>query len=144
FQNTTDGSGGVIDTSGNGHNGTLSGLTVASNIVPPLSPNTLYGLSISDPANPAGEFTVSLSALHGAVTQSLITGTLTEINSALAAGVTYTPDFTGPSSDTLTMTVTDGEGHGAVTNFVFNVGQAGPVVLTGTAGNDVIIATAYD
>jgi VCBS repeat-containing protein len=148
FENTSNGAGGVIDSSGNNHDGTLSGLTVASNIatgeIPQLNDRTLYGLSISDPDNPNDQFTVTATALHGTVLPNAGTGTLTEVNEALAAGVTYTPDNTAPSNDTVTLTVTDSQGHEDAMHFVFNVTGTGPITLDGTSGKDVIFATGYD
>jgi Ca2+-binding RTX toxin-like protein len=147
FENTSSGTSGVIDSSGNGHHGTLSGLTVASNIIandiPQLVDRTLYGLSISDSGDPDDEFTVTASALHGTVLPNAGTGTLTEVNRALAAGVTYTPDNTGPSNDTVTMTVTDSQGRSGIMHFIFNVTGEGNVTLEGTAGKDTIFGTGF-
>ncbi len=67
------------------------------------------------------------------------TGSLTDINNALAAGVTYTPDSGSPPvNDYVSLSVDDG--HGADTlNFVFN--QSGnPGALQGTEGKDLIYA----
>jgi Ca2+-binding RTX toxin-like protein len=46
----------------------------------------------------------------------------------------------------VTVTVTDGHGSTDSVSFIFNVAeppQGSPVVLTGTAGNDVFFATGY-
>jgi hypothetical protein len=148
FENTSDGSGGVVDNSGRNHDGTLSGLTTASNIidddVPWLSGRTLYGVSISDVGNPDDQFTVTATAQHGTVTPNGGTATLDQINDALAAGLIYTPDGSNPSTDIATLTVADSKGHSDTTHFVFNVTEMNSVSLTGTTGKDVIFATGYN
>ena len=67
------------------------------------------------------------------------TGSLTDINNALAAGVTYTPNSGSPPvNDYVSLSVDDGHGA-AIVNFVFNQsGTAG--ALQGTGGKDLIYA----
>ncbi len=68
-----------------------------------------------------------------------VTGSLFDINNALADGVTYTPNSpTPPTNDHISLTVDDGSGTDTL-NVVFNQsGTAG--TLEGTAGKDVIYA----
>jgi hypothetical protein len=114
------------------------------------------GLDVTDvdSAAAAGLFTVtatteasgssaSFATSHGR--SSTDTGSLSAINTDLAAGVTYHPGPNAPQTDKVTVTVTDSFGDHDIVNFIFhqaNQPQA-PVVLTGTAGKDVIFGTGY-
>jgi large repetitive protein len=106
----------------------------------------ITGLSVSDAlASPGDNFAISAfteEAFAGStVTPSTGSGTLAAINAALA-NVTYTPGATLPSSDMVTLTVTDNKsGFSDTVNFVFNEAGASPATLFGTPGKDVIFAT---
>jgi Ca2+-binding RTX toxin-like protein len=108
---------------------------------------TIHGLSVSDADAGANEpFMMTATAASGS---SVIleggTDTLAHVNSALEAGVAYMPTTT-PATDNVTVTVTDSHGAADSVNFIFNMAeppQNSPVVLTGTAGNDVFFATGY-
>ena len=66
---------------------------------------------------------------------------LTDINSVLTAGPTYHPGAVPPSTDKVTLTVTDGFGATDTVNFVFNQAGQGRIRLAGHSGKDVIFAT---
>ena len=68
-------------------------------------------------------------------------GSLADLDTALNNGVTYNPGTTPPSTDKVTLTVTDDHGATDTVNFVFNQAGEGAVTLTGTAGKDVIFGS---
>ena len=64
------------------------------------------------------------------------------INSILATGVTYHPGDAPPSTDMVTLTVKDNFAATDTQNFVFAQAGSGPnIMLQGTSGKDVILAT---
>ena len=117
----------------------------------------LSGLSVSDIDAGDDPLTVTVIAEHGfmapadpGVTDTdasayalSFSGLLTDINSALAQGVIYTPDGTS-ITDKVTLTVDDGFGGIDVTNFIFAQAATGSVTLTGTPEKDVIYGTGYN
>jgi large repetitive protein len=102
----------------------------------------------SDPAASTETFTITettgAASSGTSVSPSTGSGSLTAIDSELGTGVTYSPGSTPPSTDKVTLSITDGFGATDMVNFVFNVASSTstPATLTGTPGNDVIIATA--
>ena len=107
---------------------------------------TILGLHVfnSDPAASTETFTfgATTGAAGSSVTLSTSSGLLTDINNVLTAGPTYHPGAVPPSTDKVTLSVTDGFGAADTVNFVFNQAGTGPnVVLQGTSGKDVIFAT---
>ena len=110
---------------------------------------TITGLQVSDSDATASTETFTMTATTGAATSgttvspSTGSGLLTAINTELGTGVTYNPGTTPPSTDKVTLTVTDGFGATDTVNFVFNLASSPttPVTLTGTSGKDVIFAT---
>jgi VCBS repeat-containing protein len=132
FEDVSDGAGGVIDSSGNGHHGTLSTLTTASVAVDSalvsedralvFSSANHNGISVSD--IDSNNLSITLAVAHGMVTlhslaglsvtsgsdgsQSVtISGLVSALNLALE-GLIYQPDpdYNGP--DALVVTVSDG------------------------------------
>ena len=75
------------------------------------------------------------------MTSSTGSGSLADVDTALNNGVTYNPGTTPPSTDKVTLTVTDNHGVTDTVNFVFNEAGEGPATLTGTAGKDVIFGS---
>ncbi len=74
---------------------------------------TITGISLSDPDTSSGQLSVALSASHGTLNVSSLTGNLTSINAALAS-IVYTPDLDYNGSDTIIITAIDtGAGGGA-------------------------------
>ena len=109
---------------------------------------TVSGVQVTDSDAFASTGTFSLTATTGAaasgtsITPSTSSGSLTSINSVFAAGVTYHPGVTPPSTDMLTLTVKDSFGAADTENFVFAQTGSGPnITLQGTSGKDVILAT---
>jgi hypothetical protein len=108
--------------------------------------SSVFDLSVSDADN--DQLTLSASATGGTVTPNVLGPTSADgINDALSSlngtGLTYTPDSSSVSSDTVTLTVTDPNEGSDQINFVFNVFGTGPITLNGTAGNDLVFATGY-
>jgi VCBS repeat-containing protein len=100
---------------------------------------TISGLSISDPDS--DHFTIDTTTNHGHVSLADETYDLAAINSALQSGVNYTPH--GHSSvGKVALTVTDDHNATDTVNFIFRQNDFGPVTLTGTAQNDVLIGGA--
>jgi VCBS repeat-containing protein len=100
---------------------------------------TLSGLSISDPDS--DHFTIDTTTNHGHVSLADETYDLAAINSALQSGVNYTP-YGHSSVGKVTLTVTDDHNATDTVNFIFRQNDSGPVVLAGTAQNDVLIGGA--
>jgi hypothetical protein len=87
--------------------------------------------------------TTAAAASGTSITPSTSSGSLTNINSVFATGVTYHPGATPPSTDMVTLTVKDNFGAADTENFVFAQTVSGPnITLQGTSGKDVILATA--
>ena len=133
FEQVSDGAGGVIDSSGNSHHGTLSAYTVEDNIVQvqrvtaaedkPLVFSVANDNAIKLSDTDGGDLTLSLSVAHGVLTLSsmtgltveggangsssvTVTGTVAALNAALD-GLTYVaPDHDG--GDLLAISVDDG------------------------------------
>src|SRR4051812_15086996 len=109
---------------------------------------TVLGLQVTDSDALASSQTFSLTETTGAaasgssVTPPTSTGSLTNINSILATGVTYHPGLTPSSNDMVTLTVKDNFGALDTVNLVFDPSGSVPnVTLQGTSGKDVIFAT---
>ena len=125
-----------------------SGLTVTQN----GATTTITGLQVSDSDAAASTETFTITATTGAassgtgVSPSTGSGLLTAINTELGTGITYNPGTTPPSTDNVTLSVTDGFGATDTVNFVFNLASnpSTPVTLTGTPGKDVIFATGFN
>ncbi|MBV8926270.1 MAG: hypothetical protein JOZ74_12965, partial [Bradyrhizobium sp.] len=107
----------------------------------------INGLLIDDADSAAASFTVT--ATTGDSDESTVTlssgsnsasGSLAQVDSALSS-MTYDPGSNPPSSDKVTLTVSDNLGFSATENFIFNVNGSGPVSLSGASGNNVIFAT---
>ncbi len=107
-----------------------------------MGATTLSGLTLSDP-DAADAFTLTATADHGTVVLSAASGSLSDLNTALADGIVYTPDANPPVTDKVALTVTDQVGAADTVNFIFNVSGTGPVTLEGTSQKDVFFATAY-
>jgi large repetitive protein len=106
-------------------------------------------VQVTDPDSFASTGTFSLAATTAAaasgtsVTPTTSSGSLTSANNVLATGVTYHPGGTPPSTDMATLTVKDAFGAADSVNFVFAQPGSGPnVMLQGTSGKDVILATS--
>ena len=121
---------------------------------------TLAGLSVTDAEgdeNPGEQFTVTATAQYGTLSvsegnsQTEITfhNSLQGINNKLGNGITYTngtddPETTDDDNDTVTLTVTDGNGGSDTVNFRFSVfGETG-ATLTGNGDKDVLFGTGHD
>ena len=100
---------------------------------------TISGLSISDPDS--DHFTIDTTTNHGHVSLADGTYDLAAINSALQSGVNYTP-YGHSSVGKVAFTVTDDHSATDTVNFIFRQNDFGPVTLTGTAQNDVLIGGA--
>jgi hypothetical protein len=126
-----------------------SGLTVTQN---GNGTTTISGLQVSDSDAAASTETFTITATTGAassgagVSPSTGSGLLTAVNTELGTGNTYNPGTTPPSTDKVTLSVTDGFGATDTVNFVFNFASnpSTPLTLTGTPGKDVILATGFN
>ena len=131
FENVSNGTGGVIDNSGNGHHGTLSTLTTANVIadstvrahvaedhVLVFSNANHNGISVSD--SDSSQLTVTLTVSHGSLTATTsgltvsndngtttLSGPTANINAALE-GLSYQADLNYNGADALVVTVSDG------------------------------------
>lgn len=130
---------------------------VTENIFVRLVPDTDYDttvldLAVFDPDDTGGQiFHISATAGHGTLSinggvaaQSVgASASLTDINIALAGGVTYlaSDNPAADETDIVTVTVEDNEGATDTVNFIFNVTGAPGVSLAGTAGKDIIFGT---
>jgi VCBS repeat-containing protein len=105
---------------------------------------TIKGISISDNDPSASQFTVAATADHGSMNPAIRTGNLSDTNSFFAAtGESYAATAS-PANDKVAVTVTDNFGAADTVNVIFNVAGTGPnITLQGTAGKDIIVATAY-
>jgi VCBS repeat-containing protein len=106
---------------------------------------TLSGMHLSD-ADSNGTFNFAVTEQSGSVTPASGSGDLAAINAAFQNGITYTPDplsaMPNPVlTENVALTVTDSHGASDTVNFIFAVAGTGPIVLAGTAGKDVILAT---
>jgi hypothetical protein len=103
---------------------------------------TVSGLQISD--SDPGVTSISITAttvdaaLGTTISPASASGSLTSINSTLAAGITYNPGATPPTQDMVTLTAVDNFGATETIHFVFNNNSSTP--LKGTPGNDVIFS----
>jgi hypothetical protein len=107
----------------------------------------VFGLYVTDndATAPTDTFSMTASAGDGSVHPPDDSGSLADINSTLADGVTYCPSASPTPTDMVTLTVADGHGHSDIVNFIFYQEGAGPsVTLTGTDQKDVIFATGYN
>jgi hypothetical protein len=103
---------------------------------------TVHGLYVED--DDATSFRVSVTtgdAPESSVTPSQASGDLDDINDALSS-IVYNPGANPPQQDQVNVKVTDNFGDSSTVHFVFDQAGQGPnISLTGTTGNDVIIAT---
>ncbi|MDF0582650.1 VCBS domain-containing protein [Bradyrhizobium yuanmingense] len=106
----------------------------------------------TDPGAATDTFTVTLSTANPDVSLASVyptTGTLEQINTALAqgAGIVYEPTGADPeaelpATDQITLTIADSAGRSDTVNFIFVEGaESQGMTLQGTAGKDVIFAT---
>jgi len=107
---------------------------------------TLSGLQVTDAdalsSTEAFGVTATTAASGSSMTPSTSSGSLTSINNVFATGLTYHPGISPPSTDKVTLAVTDNFGAADTENFVFAQPGAGPnITLQGTSGKDVILAT---
>ncbi|TYM00300.1 hypothetical protein FXB40_00190 [Bradyrhizobium rifense] len=108
---------------------------------------TVHGLSVTDADAAAGE-TFKIAAAtedpDSNVSPSSATGSLAAINSTLQA-VTYREGSGEPSTDKVTLSVTDGHGATDTVNLIFNLAESADdhVSLAGTTGKDVFFGTSY-
>ena len=108
---------------------------------------TLLGVQVTDSDALASSQIFSLTATTGAASGTSITpptssGSLTDINTVFATGVTYQPGVTPPSTNMATLIVKDNFAATDTVNFVFAQAGSGPnITLQGTSGKDVILAT---
>jgi hypothetical protein len=113
--------------------------------------HTISGVQVSDPDPASSTETFTVTATSGApgtsVTPPIDSGSLSQINLDLATtGITYQPGATPPPTDKVTLTVASNFGASDTVNFIFNEANppaTTPVVLTGTAGKDVIFGTGF-
>ena len=120
-----------------------------------LGSDTIFNLSITDTDSnaPTDDFTVTAVTAHAptgeespgsSIDLSPSSGSLDDINTAFANGVTYNPGNPAPNTDMITLTVTD-KTTGAYDTVHFVFDEAGDtsqgITLTGTSGKDVIFAT---
>ncbi|MFN5713343.1 MAG: VCBS domain-containing protein, partial [Bradyrhizobium sp.] len=112
----------------------------------PNGTDTISGLTVTDIDATATENFLLAATTVGSgssVTPPAQAGHLADINAALvSSALTYHPG-TAPT-DTVTPSVTDGNGASDTVNLIFNVQQnpTAPVTLTSTAGKDVLFGTA--
>lgn len=113
----------------------------------PQGETVVKELSVSD-ADFGEHFTFTATAEHGQVhfedrTSTGTADSLAELNNVLSRGIVYTPPAHGSGQETVVLKITDDHFASDTVNFVFHFGQvAGPVSLTGTTSNDVIVATS--
>jgi VCBS repeat-containing protein len=107
----------------------------------------VHGLSVTD-ADAAADETFTLAASTAAsgsnVSPSSGASSLADVNSALQT-VTYNEGRGEPSTDRVTLTVTDGHGATDTINLIFNLAENSEahVSLSGTTGKDVFFGTGY-
>jgi hypothetical protein len=107
----------------------------------------VHGLSVTD-ADAAANETFTLAASTAAsgsnVSPSSATGSLAHINSTLQT-MTYNEGSGEPSTDKVTLTVTDGHNASDTVNLIFNLAESSNdhVRLAGTTGKDVFFGTSY-
>nr|WP_283805270.1 VCBS domain-containing protein [Bradyrhizobium japonicum] len=106
----------------------------------------VHGITVTDADAVDGEtFTLSAIADSGTyVDPASASDTFGGIASALQ-GLTYTdPGQNAPATtDTVTVTVTDGHGASDTVNLIFNLSEQGPVDLASTTGKDVLFGSGY-
>ncbi len=107
----------------------------------------VHGLSVTDADAAANErFTIAATTHDSGsnVSPSSGAGSLAYINSKLQT-VTYREGSGEPSTDKVTLTVTDGHGATDTINLIFNLAENANdhVSLVGTTGKDVFFGTSY-
>ncbi|WP_454652519.1 VCBS domain-containing protein [Bradyrhizobium liaoningense] len=105
----------------------------------------VHGIAVTDAdAAPDETFTLTAVADSGTYVEPAPTSdTLDSVNSALQ-GLTYTqPSQSGPATDKLAITVTDGHGGSDRVNLIFNLSEQGPVTFASTTFKDVLFGTGY-
>ncbi|WP_249794815.1 VCBS domain-containing protein [Bradyrhizobium monzae] len=105
----------------------------------------VHGLSVTD-ADANETFTIAAATEDPSsnVSPSSATGSLAVINSTLQT-VTYNEGRGEPSTDKVTLKVTDGHGATDTVNLIFNLAESAydHESLTGTTGKDVFFGTGY-
>ena len=140
------GQGPIISTMGqhvavNGAGSTLSGLSVidAFDATDPLTITAVAGHGTLAPQGTSSGLAILSNGTDGTLSAS---GSLANIDVMLSDGLTYTPSQSPPpATDSVFVTVEDGNHATDSVNFVFNVANSAPVALTGTTGKDVIYNT---
>ena len=112
----------------------------------PNGTDTISGLTVTDIDATATENFLLAATTVGSgssVTPPAQAGHLADINAALVSSALTYHSGTAPT-DTVTPSVTDGNGASDTVNLIFNVQQnpTAPVTLTSTAGKDVLFGTA--
>ncbi|WNV07127.1 cadherin-like domain-containing protein [Tardiphaga sp. 709] len=104
---------------------------------------TLKGISVTDIDSTSGNFTVTTADGWGHATPAGGGAQdFAAINAGLTQGITYAPGNSAhPTTETVTVMVTDNAGASDSVNFIFALSDTAPVALKGTAGKDVILAT---
>jgi VCBS repeat-containing protein len=107
----------------------------------------VHGLSVADADAAADEtFTIAATTADSGsnVSPASGSGSLADINSTLQT-VTYREGSGEPSTDKVTLTVTDGHGATDTVNLIFNLAESSDdhVSLAGTTGKDVFFGTGY-
>jgi VCBS repeat-containing protein len=107
----------------------------------------VHGLSVTDADAGANEtFTIAAATEDPSsnVSPSSATGSLADINSTLHT-ITYNEGSGEPSTDKVTLTVTDGHGATDTVNLIFNLAESADdhVSLDSTTGKDVLFGTGY-
>ncbi|SNS54844.1 FecR family protein [Tardiphaga sp. OK246] len=104
---------------------------------------TLIGISVADADSSNGNFTVTTATGWGHATP--VGGnseSFAAINASLAQGVTYAPGNSAPpTTEKVSVTVTDSDGASDSVNFIVALSDSASIVLEGTSGKDVILAT---
>ncbi|WP_245330424.1 VCBS domain-containing protein [Bradyrhizobium sp. AS23.2] len=107
----------------------------------------VHGLSVTDADAAANETFTIAATTHDSgsnVSPSSAAGSLAYINAKLQT-VTYREGSGEPSTDKVTLTVTDGHGATDTINLIFNLAENANdhVSLAGTTGKDVFFGTSY-
>ena len=111
---------------------------------------TVSGLSVTDADASSSEIFTLTAATAGAASGTTVSpasgsGHLADINAALESGITYDHGGNAPSTDMVTLTVTDAHGAADTVNLIFDVADnpATSVTLTGTTDKDVFFGTGH-
>jgi VCBS repeat-containing protein len=149
FENVSDGPGGVTDTSGNGHHGTLSTLTVADNVAidatVPLDPSVIEDQNLVFSA--LGNHAITVSDVDSANLTVTLTATST-LTLASTAGLT---GLTGDGTSNVTFTGAVADINNALDGLIYTptanfsgIGHIGYQVFDGTATTNGTIDIQVD